>query len=321
MDMAQAALMPLRRTRVALLAIASGLLGSGAAAQELGAHIQAAYAEVGTQGCMICHDAGAPLPAGGILQSPHALTGNPRSPLANGGHQCESCHGPSATHLGMVDGVRPPPAVAFAADEQVSVKDAVCLGCHERETGMHWPSSAHHFAEVACTDCHVAHTARDPVLTSAGEVGVCYQCHARERAEFFRRSAHPIMFGLMQCTDCHLPHGSAAQGLLRRMSVNDTCYDCHAEKRGPFLWEHVPVREDCSNCHVPHGSNHANLLRARAPFLCQQCHLAAFHPSTALSGASLPPQGASHLALAQNCMNCHSQVHGSNHPSGPGLTR
>lgn len=53
---------------------------------------------------------------------------------------------------------------------------------------------------------------------------------------------------------------------------------------------------DCSNCHVPHGSNHRNLLQARTPFLCQQCHLAPFHPSNAETGLGIPPGGV-HLPI------------------------
>lgn len=283
---------------------------------------ESAYAGLGARGCLICHGPEAPLPATAILQGPHAVTGNPHAPLADGTHQCETCHGPSAQHLrALPDGTRPPPPVSFAREQPAAVKDGVCLGCHQREAGVHWATSVHSFEEVACTDCHIVHTARDPVLTSAGEAGTCFRCHERERAAFFRRSAHPVASALMQCTDCHTPHGSAGPALLARAGVNETCYDCHAEKRGPFLWEHAPVREDCTHCHVPHGSNHANLLQARTPWLCQQCHLAQFHPSTALSGVNVPPFGASHLVLAQNCMNCHTQVHGSNHPSGPGQTR
>jgi predicted CXXCH cytochrome family protein len=53
---------------------------------------------------------------------------------------------------------------------------------------------------------------------------------------------------------------------LLEATVNDTCYQCHAEKRGPFLWEHAPVREDCTNCHSPHGSTQPSLLKARTPW-------------------------------------------------------
>ncbi len=306
--------------KVAPLAFLVLLIATPAVAQNSGSDV-AAYAGTGTQGCLICHGANAARPATGILGSPHAITANPDSPLADARHQCEDCHGPSEAHLRVVDGVRPPPSVSFNVHETAAVKDEMCLGCHQREVGAHWSTGAHSFGEVACTDCHVSHTAQDPVLTRSGEADVCFACHEGERAEFFRRSTHPVGAGLMQCTDCHTPHGSAAPGMLSRASVNETCYDCHAEMRGPFLWEHQPVAEDCTHCHVPHGSSHGNLLTARAPFMCQQCHLAAFHPSTALSGQNAPPQGASHLLLAQNCTNCHSRVHGSNHPSGPGLTR
>jgi DmsE family decaheme c-type cytochrome len=303
--------------------VASMILAVSAASAQVGddtRHDPQTFAGTGVQGCLICHGENAPMPAVGILQTPHAVIGNPRAPLADA-HACETCHGPSDAHLSVVGGRRPPPAVAFSAQESASDKDAMCLGCHQREAGVHWATSIHSFEEVACADCHVAHAPSDPVLMAERQAGVCYQCHERTRAEFFRRSAHPVGAALMQCTHCHAPHGSAGPALLGRETINQSCYDCHAEMRGPFLWEHAPVREDCTNCHVPHGSNHPSLLQARTPWLCQQCHLAQFHPSTISSGMDVPPRGASHLLLSQNCMNCHSQVHGTNHPSGPGLTR
>lgn len=166
------------------------------------------------------------------------------------------------------------------------------------------------------------------MLTMEDAAQVCFTCHRRERAEFLRRSRHPVQAvglfsrsGLLSCSDCHNPHGGVGPGELVRDTLNETCYDCHAELRGPFLWEHAPAREDCTNCHNPHGSQHEKLLTARAPWLCQQCHQAPFHPSEAISGTDVPPQGRSDLALARGCMNCHTQVHGSNHPSGMRLTR
>jgi DmsE family decaheme c-type cytochrome len=158
---------------------------------------------------------------------------------------------------------------------------------------------------------------------------ICFECHKEQRAQFLRQSRHPVQAqsadfshtGLMSCGDCHNPHGSAGEAMLTRSTINDTCYDCHAEKRGPFLWEHAPVREDCTNCHTPHGSNHENLLVARQPWMCQQCHAAQFHPSGVYDGSGIPPGGADQRVLGKQCLNCHSQVHGSNHPSGIRLTR
>jgi DmsE family decaheme c-type cytochrome len=69
--------------------------------------------------------------------------------------------------------------------------------------------------------------------------------------------------------------------MLSKPTVNQTCYSCHAEKRGPVLWEHAPVAEDCALCHSPHGSVRQALLVKTPPLLCQQCHSAAGHPSVA----------------------------------------
>ncbi|MEX1032523.1 MAG: DmsE family decaheme c-type cytochrome [Cellvibrionaceae bacterium] len=282
----------------------------------------AAFVTGGAESCLVCHGADRFYPAAGILQTAHARVANPRSPFAEGKHQCQSCHGPSANHLSVgADGRRPPPPVAFNAGEDPEAKNTVCLDCHRGDVGPHWAGSIHQFEEVACSDCHQLHDPRDPVTQRATQSDLCLDCHRPQRADFLRRSAHPVREGLQVCADCHEPHGSAGPALLATTTVNDTCYNCHAEKRGPFLWEHASVREDCTNCHVPHGSNHQALLQARTPWLCQQCHLVQFHPSTSLDGTARLPQGSNHLLLGKDCMNCHVQVHGSNHPSGPGLVR
>jgi len=127
----------------------------------------------------------------------------------------------------------------------------------------------------------------------------------------------------LACSDCHQPHGSNTTAQLANPTKNQTCYTCHADKRGPLLWEHAPVTEDCTLCHTPHGSVHSALLKKSPPLLCQQCHSAAGHPAVARTGAALPggSSGPSGFLLAGSCTNCHSQVHGSNHPSGVKLMR
>ena len=77
----------------------------------------------------------------------------------------------------------------------------------------------------------------------------------------------------------------------------------------------------CSTCHDPHGSNHPGMISARGPMLCQGCHSQDGHPSFAYGPGGLAEAGASKYLLGQNCMNCHTQVHGSNHPSGSKLMR
>ena len=119
------------------------------------------------------------------------------------------------------------------------------------------------------------------------------------------------------------PNGSIGPVSLKKFTVSETCFQCHAEKRGPFLWEHPPVRDKCTNCHTPHGSSQPRLLKARAPWLCQQCHLATFHPSDLYAGSALPGGSQSDMSrlLVKSCLNCHPKIHGSNHPSGVRFTR
>ena len=105
--------------------------------------------------------------------------------------------------------------------------------------------------------------------------------------------------------------------MMVRDNVNDTCYTCHMEKRGPFVRTHQPAQEDCSICHNPHGTTTPNLLKARQPFLCQQCHEPTSHRGNvgSLTGTST---GAN--TLARGCLNCHTNIHG-HQQSGEHLQR
>lgn len=288
------------------------------------------WSDEGADSCLSCHGPADEYPANDILATPHAVVGDPSSPFGEGMHACETCHGPSKAHLTRLeDGSRPPVDFEFESETAVEDKNAVCLGCHQDGERFHWPGSAHDVEAVACNDCHQVHTVSDPVLALETQPNVCFDCHQEQRAQLLRQSRHPVQAttaamsheGLMSCSDCHKPHGSSGPALLTRNTINETCFDCHAEKRGPFLWEHAPVREDCTNCHTPHGSNYENLLIARQPWMCQQCHAANFHPSGIYSGSGIPPDGADQRILGKQCLNCHSQIHGSNHPSGIRLTR
>ncbi|MEI6466556.1 MAG: cytochrome c3 family protein, partial [Verrucomicrobiota bacterium] len=92
----------------------------------------------------------------------------------------------------------------------------------------------------------------------------------------------------------------------------------------PFVHNHQPVAEDCSTCHNAHGSNHDKLLTVARPFSCQQCHSnAAGHQSNLYNAGQTVGGGAaiSSRVLGRTCQNCHSQIHGSNHPSGARFQR
>jgi DmsE family decaheme c-type cytochrome len=285
------------------------------------------YTEKGADTCIRCHDEDSEFPVFSIFKTKHAVRADPRTPFA--GLQCESCHGPGAKHAEKIppgSGKKRPLVVNFGPKSAfpVAKQNAMCLQCHENSHRIAWRGSPHERADVPCADCHKIHAAHDPVLAKDTQPGVCYTCHLKVRADFNKPSTHPVRFGSLTCTDCHQPHGAVAAttALLTRPTVNQTCYTCHAEKRGPFLWEHAPVAEDCTLCHTPHGSIFPALLVKRPPLLCQQCHSQAGHPSVPRTSAGLAGGGnPSAFLLAGGCINCHSQVHGSNSPSGVKLMR
>ncbi len=280
------------------------------------------YSSLGADSCLPCHGEGSPRPASAIFFTPHASRTNPDAPFSK--LQCETCHGPGADHVyAQQRGQDQKPVYTFGTDAETPAADQnkVCLGCHESHGRLGWFGSAHETADVPCASCHQVHRARDRVFDALAQQQACFECHPKRRADTFKSSSHPLRLGNMSCSDCHDPHNGNNDFLLLKASVNETCYICHAEKRGPFLWEHAPVSEDCSLCHQPHGSNHRALLSRRPPLLCQQCHSPAGHPSTAYTSEQVNDSLSNRFLLGRACLNCHSQVHGSNHPSGATLHR
>ncbi|HZX48823.1 MAG TPA: cytochrome c3 family protein, partial [Nitrospirota bacterium] len=104
-------------------------------------------------------------------------------------------------------------------------------------------------------------------------------------------------------------------------SVNENCFKCHADKRGPYLFDHLPVQENCLLCHVPHSSINRPLLKMRQPFLCLECH-----SNLPVKGSGMPDahdvmNPKSRFTYNKGCTNCHPMIHGSRHPSGARLQR
>lgn len=279
------------------------------------------YSRKGADSCFACHDDPATL---AVFRSKHAVREDSRTPFGHEQLQCEACHGPGGEHAGRVRrGEERPPIAAFGTSSAMSVleQNGLCTNCHQNDLGPAWHGGEHDMQEVSCSGCHKSHTADDPVLTASTEPEVCFDCHQQQRTQAMKPYAHPILDGKMGCSSCHSAHGETGNDQFVRQTANDTCYDCHAEQRGPYLWEHAPVSENCGDCHDPHGSNHPGMLVLRGPMLCQGCHSQSGHPSIAQDASGLPGGTPSPYLLGQNCLNCHSQVHGSNHPSGSNLNR
>lgn len=287
------------------------------------------YSQRGADACLGCHDEEEPFPTASIFANIHGHPGIKGTPFEAGdspelpaGLQCEACHGPMAEHgvKILAEGKAREPILNFGnrSNANADLQNHLCLACHEDYNRMHWRASPHHLADMACGDCHELHSEIDPIRTRDLQSPICTSCHLDVALELNQRSSHPIRDSHLVCTDCHDPHGTAMTPLtiVKGESLNESCFQCHGELRGPFIWEHPPVVEDCSICHEPHGSNQASLLKTRVPQLCQSCHSSLGHRSLALTGELDPDDPNAMFAFSQGCLNCHSSIHGSDHPSG-----
>jgi DmsE family decaheme c-type cytochrome len=237
---------------------------------------------------------------------------------------CAACHGDVAGHVKSVsESGHPGPIFSFKRAKPREATET-CLECHDRGSQANWHGGAHDRRGVTCASCHSVHAFQSvrAQLKTPKEPETCYTCHQQIRAKGLRTSHHPVREGLMGCASCHDPHDGTREKMVSADWVNDKCLQCHTEKRGPFLWEHAPVRENCMHCHDPHGSNHDKMLVAKQPYLCQRCHLNTRHPGTLYDQRNtLAGPNPSNRAVEHACRNCHQNVHGGNAPSGPYLGR
>ncbi len=277
---------------------------------------------VGSGKCAECHSEIAAFYQGERHHKPF-FAGSP-------GAGCESCHGPGSKHaesLGKEDIVNREDLKKLSA-QQASER---CLSCHSSNLRhiRGWFLSQHARAEVSCWDCHreaLHHLAKDgkPVPASAflsnskeritnlfatNRNEYCYRCHERQRLEFALPFRHPLERGKMSCLDCHNPHGESWQQIVTHSLHNESdalCFRCHAEQRGPFVWQHQAMEEGCTNCHRPHGAPNRRLLRVSGNALCLQCHFERQLPTIGQSRHDF------RLGRFARCLDCHIRPHGSN---------
>jgi DmsE family decaheme c-type cytochrome len=269
----------------------------------------------GDDTCTTCHDA----EGKSLRESLHGKARNPRTPAGTANRACETCHGPGREHAESGGDKTKIRRLTAMAPRDAS---AICTTCHDRGTHAMWKSSMHEARNLSCITCHSIHNPKSPTaqLKTETVIATCATCHKMEVAKLQRSGHMPLREGRMDCASCHNPHGSTNTRMLKIGNwVNETCVSCHTEKRGPFLWDHAPVREACNTCHDPHGSNNERMLVAKLPMLCQRCHIGTRHPSTIYDGAQLTAR--SNRLIGRGCVNCHAQIHGSNSPAGNAFLR
>ena len=264
---------------------------------------------VGTETCKTCHE---DMPSKDFYKnyeaSPHFVTtlDTKKGPEWHG---CESCHGPGKAH---VEGGGDKTKIFSFKGVSAAEASARCLDCHQTgQEHSNFARSAHLQNNVGCNDCHSPHHARESqFLMKEKTPQLCYGCHLETKQQFTRTFHHRVNEGLVQCSDCHNPHGGFQSRQLRVTASQDTtCFKCHSDKAGPFVFEHAPVKtEGCVSCHTPHGNSNPRLLkRAQVNLLCLECH--AF---SADAGAPATPTFHNQAQKYQACTMCHTSIHGSN---------
>ncbi len=147
------------------------------------------------------------------------------------GGYCTECHDPHAAKYKKL----------------LSEKDnELCFQCHDDpgvdSKGRRWWSS-HSPVQESCVNCHSPHASDVDSNLLAEIFDLCSGCHDEHPAHSLDASRYvggegasgivslpsdlPLTFeGMMVCTGCHLPHGSANEKLLR-VPKSRICSECH----------------------------------------------------------------------------------------------
>ena len=214
-------------------------------------------------------------------------------------HQaCTGCHFGGEKHAESADpkDIRKPESNA-------------CGTCHKPQKAGH----AH--GSVECGSCHAVHQSDAALPRGVQTAGAkkspvndrCATCHLDVMSQFLKPHRHKVSEGVATCLDCHNPHQQRTQ-----TALTAKCYGCHGDKRGPFAFEHAPVKTDgCQACHEPHGSvNPRMLTRQNVQLQCLECH-AGLGVNRDVPGGIPPAFHDLRTARYRSCTACHSKVHGS----------
>ena len=221
-------------------------------------------------------------------------------------HSCAACHGDPSSHYDSLDTTD-----LFTFDQSPAANAQRCLSCHA-QAHPRYARSEHARAGLDCTACHQSHPpahGTEPSGTALSDLGerpsaTCASCHESSFVQFAFTEHHRIEEGTMECTSCHDPHAPATRTTLGGFK-QEACVTCHADKGGPFVFEHGAQRvEGCVSCHDPHGSPNRHMLKfQRVAEQCYSCH-------------AFVPGFHTRFTAETQCTSCHAMIHGSNLDAG-----
>lgn len=220
--------------------------GSAASHQE--------FADGGLETCLRCHETDR---IEAIFETPHMKEGtSAKTPAAR--EQCESCHGPSASHVRFPMHVG---NIRFTRHDDTTTRatrDRACLECHRDDARSQWLESPHGGGEIACVDCHAIHRAKDPILSEETRTQQCTEgCHMEIMQKRPIETAHPLVGSdAIPCTGCHDPHGPSDLA---------ACASCHPQQPRDLAAQSLKAR----------GYHERAIAQGIA---CTECHQGFVHP-------------------------------------------
>jgi len=260
--------------------------------KEMGSRISAAkFKHMPVEkGCAGCHD-------------PHASAGGEILLKENVPGLCLKCHDSSRQVFEKQHGGYP-------------VAKARCTSCHDphgsSQKGLLYDKVHNPFGKRACRQCHEEPTAAAPFKTKSDGYKLCLGCHNSMINEtMLKGRLHWPLLDRVGCLNCHTPHASAQDGLLKK-PMTEVCAQCHADT---VSWlktvetKHSPVKDgQCTSCHSPHASDQILLLnKPTAIDVCASCHDWQKH-STHPIGKDY--KDARNKNLTVDCLSCH-RSHGT----------
>lgn len=248
--------------------------------------------------CVDCHEEYAT----GLKGTAHALAVLPHKLEMS----CISCHSNAAAHVEdpKIENIGNP-----ASMEKGGVLE-VCTQCHQPHLELDNIGFDPHINEgLSCVSCHSVHKGLGGLLLD-DKTEFCSHCHTAVMNQFIKTSNHPLTDNAVSCISCHDFIGKLEPAYAHGNSAN--CASCHPMEGGPFLYEHEATSsfstegEGCMACHMPHGSPNERLLTRPGNMLCRQCHgIPAGHVTAH-----------NQEGITFDCMECHSEMHGSNDNKG-----
>lgn len=224
----------------AVVALSMAVLWAGSALA-----LEQDFSEEGATACLECHESEKTM---GIMETPHFKSDDPNTPAAR--EECESCHGPSATHMTFPMHVG---NIRFGTKKKTPHAEQAtsCLECHGDGARENWKAGPHGFEDLSCADCHNIHETKDPILAKDAQNTKCTEaCHQEIIAKAPENSPHPFDNKEITCMSCHNPHGPLDMG---------PCIECHSMEPAELAKAKPKAREyhqraldkdiGCTDCH------------------------------------------------------------------------